>query len=432
MGIYTIKMPDVGEGVAEAEIVELCVPVGDVVREDEVFAAVMTDKATIEIPSSVSGTIIEYAGEVGDTVPVGSPLVRIEVQGEGNDNSSQTTDGERIDIAPAPEPEVITDVQTEEEVKPSTLENLETGKKSEAQSVGTLRAEGEKFLTSPAVRKRAKDAGIDLRLVPGSGPAGRITHDDLDMYFANDRKTISEPHGRMKNHDVSEVKVIGMRRKIAERMSEANTHIPHITIVEEIDVTSLEELRQKLNTEHGEDKPRLTILPFLMGAMVSAIKEQPDMNAHYDDEANLIRQFGATHIGIATQTPKGLMVPVVHHCEAMNIWQMAAELTRVAEAARNGSASREELSGSTISITSLGKLGAIATTPIINRPELAIIGVNRIAVRPAWNGSEFLPRQMMNLSCSFDHRIIDGWDAAVFVQRLKSLLETPAMIFVEG
>lgn len=292
------------------------------------------------------------------------------------------------------------------------------------------RKEGEKPLASPSVRLRAKNNGIDLRLVRATGPSGVISHDDLDDYYENGGAPLAT-RGKSANLTVNEEKVVGLRRKIAERMALAKSRIPHITIVEEIDVTALEDLRAQLNLERSKDKSKLTILPFLMGAMVKAVGEQPSLNAHFDDEADVVTRFGAIHIGIAAQTPNGLMVPVVRHCETLNLWQSADEVARLSEVAKSNTATREELSGSTITITSLGALGAIATTPIINHPEVAIVGVNRMAVRPMWNGNDFVPRKMMNLSSSFDHRVIDGWDAAVFVKRLKTLLETPAMIFVE-
>jgi 2-oxoisovalerate dehydrogenase E2 component (dihydrolipoyl transacylase) len=279
------------------------------------------------------------------------------------------------------------------------------------------------------VRLRAKEAGVDLRQVPGSGPAGRITHEDLDAFLARGRQPVVA--GLQRRTEVEEIKVVGLRRRIAEKMALANSRIPHITYVEEIDVTELENLRGKLNAEKRTDRPRLTILPFLMRAMVKAISEQPKLNAHFDDEAGVIRRHGGIHIGVAAQTDAGLMVPVVRHAEARDLWDCAAELTRLAEAAKAGTATREELTGSTITITSLGALGGLVSTPVINHPEVAIVGVNKIAVRPHWDGHAFEPRKMMNLSSSFDHRVIDGWDAAVFIQRLKALLETPSLIFLE-
>lgn len=296
---------------------------------------------------------------------------------------------------------------------------------------GAPRPAGEKPLASPAVRLRAKEAGIDLRQVPGTGPAGRITHDDLDAFGAHGPAAPAGP-ARAADTAIEETKIVGLRRRIAERMELAHARIVPITYVEEVDVTELEELRGKLNADRKADRPKLTLLPFLMRAMVTALREQPHINAHYDDEAGVLRRFGGVHVGIATQTDAGLMVPVVRHVEARDLWDCAAELTRLSEAARSGTATREELTGSTITITSLGALGGIVTTPVINHPEVAIVGVNRMAVRPLWDGREFRPRKVMNLSSSFDHRIVDGWDAAVFVQRLKALLETPALIFLEG
>ena len=421
MTLFTIKLPDVGEGVAEAELVEWNVAVGDPVREDDVLAAIMTDKATVEIPSSVAGTVAWIGPSVGDMLAVGADLVRIETDGDvpapGKEERSATRPDDSVE-APAVKPVEVAAPQV-------------AAKQKSAPPSKPARANGVKPLASPSVRSRAREAGIDLRRVKGTGKAGQVTHQDLDGFSDEDSHPMPA-NGKAANTSIKEIKVVGLRRKIAERMANAKKRIPHITIVEEVDVTALQKLRESLNAERVKDGEKLTILPFLMGGMVKALKEQPALNAHYDDENEVIREFGGVHIGIATQSKNGLMVPVVRHCETLTLWQAAAELARLAEAARQGTASREELSGSTITITSLGPLGAIATTPIINHPEVAIVGVNRIAVRPLWNGSEFVPRQMMNISCSFDHRVIDGWDAAVFVNRLKTLLETPAMIFVEG
>jgi 2-oxoisovalerate dehydrogenase E2 component (dihydrolipoyl transacylase) len=284
-------------------------------------------------------------------------------------------------------------------------------------------------VASPAVRLRAREAGIDLRQVPGTGPAGRITHEDLDAFAARDPRRPQSQTLQPKSA-VEDVKVIGLRRRIAEQMAVAHARIPHITYVEEIDVTALEELRETLNRRKRKEQPRLTLLPFLMRAMVSAIAKQPRLNALFDDEAGVIHQHAGVHIGVAAQTPAGLLVPVVRHVESLDLWDCAAEVSRLAEVARSGTATREELSGSTITITSLGAMGGVVSTPIINHPEVAIVGVNKIMMRPIWEGSGFIPRKMMNLSSSFDHRVIDGWDAATFVQHIKSLLETPALIFV--
>ncbi|KAB2767141.1 dihydrolipoamide acetyltransferase family protein [Ochrobactrum sp. WV_118_8] len=437
MAHFTIKLPDVGEGVAEAELVEWHVKVGDVVREDDLLAAVMTDKATVEIPSSRGGKVIAVNGEVGEKIAVGSELVRLEIEGgateeksEGNAEEPAPTAVETAKPQPAPTPETPVLLQTP--VPPKAAAPKREATSRAFSGAGPIRSEGERPLATPSVRLRARDAGVDLRRVRGTGPAGRITHEDLDVFFQQETGASPALSGYATDTSVNEIKVIGLRRKIAERMAEAKRHIPHITIVEEVDVTQLEELRSGLNNEKKEDRPRLTLLPFIIRTIVKAVKEQPGLNAHFDDEADIIRQFGGVHIGIATQTPNGLIVPVVRHAESMSVFAAASELSRVTDAARNGTAKREELTGSTITITSLGPLGAIATTPIINRPEVAIIGINKMAVRPMWDGVQFVPRKMMNLSCSFDHRVIDGWDAAVFVQKLKSLLETPAMIFVEG
>lgn len=420
MGLLSIKMPDIGEGIAEAELAEWHVAVGDIVREDQVLAAVMTDKATVEIPSPVSGKVVWLGGEVGDVIAVKAELIRLEIAGEGNVGNDTPPPAKAETPKPAPTP-------TPAPAAPKPVEKPAP----KAAPAAPMRREGDRPLATPSVRLRARDAGVDLRFVRGSGLAGRITHEDLDVWIASGG--VSGPVAAIPQRDssVTEVKVIGMRRKIAERMQLAKRNIPHITIVEEVDVTALEDLRARLNAE-GKDRPKLTVLPFLIKAMVRALREQPALNAHYDDQAGVVRQYGGAHIGIATQTPNGLMVPVVRHAEAMTLWDAAGELTRLAEAARAGTATRDELSGSTITITSLGPLGAIATTPIINHPEVAIVGVNRMAIRPHWDGTEFVPRKMMNLSCSFDHRVIDGWDAAVFVQRLKGLMEAPAMMFVEG
>jgi 2-oxoisovalerate dehydrogenase E2 component (dihydrolipoyl transacylase) len=441
MGEHLIKMPDVGEGIAEAELVEWHVKVGDLVREDAVLAAVMTDKATVEIPSPVDGEILWLGAEIGDVVAIGSPLIRLKVEGEDS-VSSEGSQNEKAAEPPDRTGEIeaqadgavkVSDAIVERQAKstpPQPVEQPPAPPVRMHRSPAT-RAEGNKPIASPAVRLRAREAGIDLRQVPGSGPAGRITHEDLDAFFTHGRQVAKAP-GLSQNTSVEHVKVIGLRRKIAEKMAIAKSRIPHITYVEEVDVTALEDLRSSLNANKRSDRPKLTLLPFLMRAMVRAIAEQPHLNAIYDDDANVVHQHGGVHIGIATQTGSGLMVPVVKHAEARDLWECAAELNRLAEAAKSGLATREELSGSTITITSLGAMGGIVTTPVINYPEVAIVGVNKMVVRPVWDGSTFIPRKMMNLSSSFDHRIIDGWDAAVFVQRIKALLETPAMIFVEA
>jgi 2-oxoisovalerate dehydrogenase E2 component (dihydrolipoyl transacylase) len=409
MAERVVKLPDVGEGVAEAELVEWKVAVGDLVREDAILAGVMTDKATVDIPSPVDGRVTWIAAEVGTRIAVGSPLVRIETAGEG--------------AAPEPPPAAVAAPSPRSPAPPPP-----PSPKAPV-VVAPPRAIGEKPLASPAVRQRAREAGVDLRQVPGGGPAGRIRHEDLDAFIAGHARPRTAPET---NTSVEEIRIVGLRRRIAERMALSHAKIAHITYVEEIDVTALEELRAALNKARRDSQTRLTLLPFLMRAMVKAIADQPNLNAHFDDEAGVLRRFGGVHVGLAAQTPGGLMVPVVRHAEARDLWSLAAEAERLAQAARDGSASREELTGSTITLTSLGAMGGIATTPIINYPEVAIVGVNKIVTRPMWDGAAFQPRKMMNLSSSFDHRVIDGWDAAVFVARIKALIETPAMLFVEG
>lgn len=433
MGIYTIRLPDVGEGVAEAELTKWHVKTGDIVREDDLIAEVMTDKASIEIPSHVTGKVLWLGGEIGQTLAIGGDLARIEIEGAGNtpaDSAAQPEARSEPAEPEPPEPEKPAQEKPEpDEPQPKAAPEPATPK-TPAPRPAARRKEGERPLAAPSVRRRAREAGVDLRRVMGSGPAGRITHDDLTVFLEHGP---AQDHGtRRPDPSVSEEKLIGLRKKIAERMALSKSRIPHITIVEEIDMTDLETLRAKLNAEHAETRGKLTILPFIMLAIAEAVAEQPQINAHFDDDAGIMRQFGGVHCGVATQTRGGLMVPVVRHVEAMTLWEAARELVRVSQSARDGSAGREDLRGSTITITSLGPLGGVATTPIINHPEVAIVGINKLATRPMWDGSDFIPRQMMNLSCGFDHRVIDGWDAAVFVQKLKTLLETPALLFVKG
>ncbi|MBB3525695.1 dihydrolipoamide acetyltransferase family protein [Rhizobium sp. BK456] len=411
MGEFIIKMPDVGEGVAEAELVEWHVKAGDPVREDMVIAAVMTDKATVEIPSPVSGTVIWLAGEIGDRIAVKAPLVRIETAGEADEAQPQARVAEttKVEIAkPAP------------------------AAPAPAAAPVPAAAPAEKPLAAPSVRLFAREGGVDLRQVQGTGPAGRILREDVEQFLSQGAAPATVKNGLARKTATEEIKLTGLRRRIAEKMVLSTSRIPHITYVEEVDMTALEELRATMNSERREAHPKLTVLPFLMRALVKAISEQPEVNATFDDDAGIITRHGAVHIGIATQTPAGLTVPVVRHAEARGIWDCAAEMNRLAGAARTGTATRDELSGSTITISSLGALGGIVSTPVINHPEVAIIGVNKIATRPVWDGTQFVPRKMMNLSSSFDHRIIDGWDAATFVQRVRTLLETPALIFIEG
>ncbi|MGR9507993.1 dihydrolipoamide acetyltransferase family protein [Rhizobium leguminosarum] len=415
MGEFIIKMPDVGEGVAEAEIVEWHVKTGDPVREDMVIAAVMTDKATVEIPSPVNGIVIWLAGEVGDRIAVKAPLVRIETAGD-------VGEAQPIGISQTP----IAETPRAKIARPAPAAPAPA-----AAPVPTA-APAEKPLAAPSVRLFARESGVDLRQVQGSGPAGRILREDIEQFLTPGTAPAAVKNGFAKKTATEEIKLTGLRRRIAEKMVLSASRIPHITYVEEVDMSALEELRTTMNGDRKPDHPKLTVLPFLMRALVKAISEQPDVNATFDDDAGIITRYGAVHIGIATQTPAGLTVPVVRHAEARGIWDCAAEISRLAEAARSGTATRDELSGSTITISSLGALGGIVSTPIINHPEVAIVGVNKIATRPVWDGTQFVPRKMMNLSSSFDHRIIDGWDAANFVQRIRTLLETPALIFIES
>jgi len=409
MGEFIIKMPDVGEGVAEAELVEWHVKTGDPVREDMVIAAVMTDKATVEIPSPVSGTVTWLAGEIGDRIAVKAPLVRIE-----------TASG-----AGEAEPETVPQPQPAEPVKAEAPKPV-------PKAPALAAPPAEKPLAAPSVRLFARESGVDLRQVQGTGPAGRILREDIEQFLNQGLTPAPARTGLAKKTTTEEIKLTGLRRRIAEKMVLSTSRIPHITYVEEVDMTALEELRATMNADRKAEHPKLTVLPFLMRALVKAISDQPDVNATFDDDAGIITRHSAVHIGIATQTPAGLTVPVVRHAEARGIFDCAVEMNRLAEAARSGTATRDELSGSTITISSLGALGGIVSTPVINHPEVAIIGVNKIATRPVWDGAQFVPRKMMNLSSSFDHRIIDGWDAATFVQRIRTLLETPALIFIEG
>jgi 2-oxoisovalerate dehydrogenase E2 component (dihydrolipoyl transacylase) len=436
-----IKLPDVGEGIAEAELVEWHVKVGDIIREDDLLAAVMTDKATVEIPAPVDGEVTWIGAEIGDTVAIGSALVKLKVAGEARAEDAPAedaapADGEASEHAPASAPVPVVppakpptaDEPPRAMTVPRPTKTL-SGASAPAPAL-PRRAPGERPLASPAVRLKAREAGLDLRQVSGTGPAGRILHEDLDAFLLRGPEVERKP-GLAEKTGISEIKVVGLRRKIAEKMALSKARIPHITIVEEVDVSALEDLRAVLNKKPTPERPKLTLLPFLMRAMAKALAEQPNLNALYDDEAGIVRQHAGIHLGIATQTPGGLMVPVVKHAEARDIFGCALELNRIAERARQGTATRDELTGSTITITSLGAMGGIATTPVINHPEVAIVGVNKMMVRPVWDGTTFMPRKMMNLSSSFDHRVVDGWDAAVFVQRLKELLENPAMLFID-
>jgi 2-oxoisovalerate dehydrogenase E2 component (dihydrolipoyl transacylase) len=407
---FRVKLPDVGEGVAEAELVEWNVEVGEEVTPDTVLADVMTDKATVEISSPVTGVVTFLIGEPGDVLAVGTEFVGIEIAG----NDVAATDVDEADANEADDAEVDNaspqpDASPPPEPAPAAARSFD----------------GKRPTAAPAVRARAASLGIDLTTVTGSGPEGRVLHQDLDRGGSRAPSRRTTPAG---SH---EEQVIGLRRRISERLTASWTEIPHITYVEAIDATELEVLRGELNRQGSDDAQRLTILPFLVRAIVIACREQPRLNAHFDAAAGTLSMHDAVHVGIATQTDDGLLVPVVHGADELDLRRTAAEIARVTTAARDGSATRDELGGSTITITSLGALGGLVTTPIINQPEVAIVGVNKLETRPVWRDGAFVPRQMFNLSSSFDHRIVDGWDAATFIQRIKALIEMPALLFLD-
>ncbi len=442
MAKFVFNLPDVGEGVAEAEIVAWHVAVGDVVEEDQPLADVMTDKATVEMESPVAGIVTKLAGEAGDVLAIGSMLIEIETEGEEGAESDVTTSGES-DVTTS---DGVKEVTESAGIKPLPFRGgVGVGLVSEEQALPTVPTpspspEGEGSLSSPAsfstvrataspaVRARATALGVDLNAVKSVG--GHVRHADLDAYLTyNTAQGFGSP-GVSKTRADEAIKVIGMRRRIAENMAASKRHIPHFTYVEEIDVTALEAMRGDLNDNRGA-KPKLTMLPLLIVAICKTIPQFPMINARYDDEAGIVTRHGAVHLGMATQTDAGLMVPVIRDAQNLNIWQLAMEITRLASAARDGSAQASELSGSTLTVTSLGPLGGIATTPVINRPEVAIIGPNKIVERPMFVGDAIEARKLMNLSISCDHRVVDGWDAASYVQAIKKYLETPVLLFAD-
>lgn len=474
MGQYVFKLPDVGEGTAEAEIVAWHVKIGDVVKEDDPLVDVMTDKATVEMTAPVSGKVVAIHGEPGDMAPVGGPIAVFETDGAdvGQAPSAQTTKptGEapaaqtapkpnggaetQADAAPAPKPRLKAPAGatwSEAELQaamqggapqaravPAAAMPAGAAPKPKTQSQAVARPEARAptvrehahAQASPAVRARAQRLGIDLAQIRGTGPEGRITHEDLDAVLVPSSgmragSALAERNG------IEPVKVIGLRRKIAEKMQDAKRRIPHFAYVEECDLTELEELRAHLNATKRNDQPKLTLLPFLMRALVLCLPDFPQINARFDDENGVVYRHENVDIGIATQTENGLIVPVVRHAEARDVWDCAIEVARLANAVRNNTAGKDELSGSTITITSLGALGGIVTTPVINHPEVAIIGVNKLVERPAVKNGAIVVRKMMNLSSSFDHRVVDGYDAAAFIQRVKGMLEHPAALFIE-
>ena len=388
---YVFKMPDLGEGTVEAEVVAWHVKVGDVIHEDQIMAEIMTDKAAVEVPAPVSGRVVSITGQAGDTIRVGAELIVFETES----------------VEPSPQP-------------------------SPARA-----GEGGRVMASPATRRRAREAGVDLRSVSGSGPSGRITRQDFEAALSGSDAPAAQaaapaPSGLVARTGVEEIKVIGVRRLIAQRMTEAKRNIPHFSYVEEIDVTELESLRCHLNANQPKGAPALTYLPFIAAALVRVIERFPQCNAHFDAERGVLVRYHGVHLGIATQTPDGLKVPVVRHAEARTLWDLSDEIRRVSDCARTGKVTSKDLTGSTITVTSLGKLGGIASTPIINAPEMAIIGVNRAVERPVVENGAIAIRRIMNLSSSFDHRFVDGYDAAAMIQAMKDLLEHPAAIFIPG
>jgi len=472
MGQYVFKLPDVGEGTAEAEIVAWHVRVGDIVKEDAPLVDVMTDKATVEMTSPVAGKIVSIHGEPGDMAPVGGAIAVFETEAEEEAPASAPPASGRQETAPAPpsrqdaggtkkangpapteapQPKprikapagaVWSEAATQAamqgaapQAKPVPAAATPVTKSSQAvarpapREAATAKEWGP-AQASPAVRARAQKLGIDLGQVRGSGPDGRITHEDLDAVLvpavgSRGANALAEKNG------IEPVKIIGLRRKIAEKMQDAKRRIPHFAYVEEADLTELEDLRAHLNATKRNDQPKLTLLPFLMRALVLSLPDFPQINARFDDEQGVVYRHENVDIGIATQTDNGLIVPVVRHAEARDVWDSAAEVSRLAVAVRANTATKEELSGSTITITSLGALGGIVTTPVINHPEVAIIGVNKLVERPVVKNGAIVIRKMMNLSSSFDHRVVDGYDAAAFIQRVKGLLEHPAALFIE-
>ncbi|MCY1671697.1 dihydrolipoamide acetyltransferase family protein [Novosphingobium sp. SL115] len=424
MGTYIFRLPDIGEGIAEAEIVAWHVQVGDLVEEDGRLADMMTDKATVEMESPVSGRVISVAGEVGDVVAIGSALVVIETEGEANADVEDAQSPAPVAVEVAAQPVPVPTLTPTPKPETARVEPVQESRAAVPQHA--------KVLASPAVRQRAKDLGIDLAEVRPS-EEGRIRHADLDQFLAYNVQGGYRSAGVERGDEI--IKVIGMRRRIAENMAASKRHIPHFSYVEECDVTALEAMREQFNANRG-DKPKLTMLPLLITVFCRTLPQFPMLNARYDDEAGVVTRYGAVHLGMAAQTPAGLMVPVIRNAQSLNLWQLAQEIARLAQAAREGTAKSEELSGSTLTVTSLGPLGGVATTPVINRPEVAIIGPNRIVERPMFvkdgmGGERIEKRKLMNISISCDHRVVDGWDAASFIQAVKKLIESPVLLLAD-
>lgn len=426
MGVFAFKLPDIGEGVVEGEVVEWMVAVGDSVKEDDPILSVMTDKATVEIPSPTDGVVKSIEGEPGSILAVGQVCIEFDIDGDGNAVAEPETKVEEevpAVVEETPEPVVEDEPEPAPEPAPAPAP-------APKPTPVVVAAPGARPLASPAVRQRARESGIDLASVAGSGPAGRITHSDLDSWKSAGSPVAAAGPSRSAKTGTTEIPVIGLRRKIAESMTASYSTIPHFSYFEEVDVTELESLRVHLNSTRAEGQPKLTYLPFIMQALVKALGENPVCNALYDDEKGVVTRHDAIHLGIATQTDRGLYVPVVKHVEAQDVWTSAGEMQRVSQAARDGTAGLDELTGSTFTITSLGRMGGLGATPIINKPEVGILGVHNAVDTPVVRDGQIVIRRMMRLSSSWDHRVVDGWDGAVLVQRLKSLLEHPATIFM--
>lgn len=449
MGLYAIRVPDIGEGIAEVELVAWHVQPGDTVAEDQPMADVMTDKATVEIPSPVAGRVLQCGGAIGQTLAVGAELVRLEVGGTGNLPTPgagaapvpvPTLSSAPTPPSPAPVPAASAPAPVPVPVPVAATPAFLVAETAASARSTAPRLPGAPVQAAPAVRQRARSLGVALQDVAPSGPDGRVLHADLDAYLAAQRAVPRQappppiapaaPHLAERDGEQA-VPVIGLRRKIAQKMQESKRRIPHFSYVEEVDVTELEALRGQLNAHFAATRGKLTLLPFLVRALVLALPQFPQLNARFDDEAGIVTRYAGVHLGVATQTDSGLMVPVLRHAEALGLWACAAGIARVAEGARSGKATRGELSGSTLTLTSLGPLGGIASTPVINAPEVAIVGVNRIVERPVLQGGQVVARRLMNLSSSFDHRVVDGLHAAQFIQAVRGLLQNPALLLVE-
>jgi 2-oxoisovalerate dehydrogenase E2 component (dihydrolipoyl transacylase) len=431
VSVHVIRVPDLGEGIAEVELVAWHVQPGEAIAEDQGLADVMTDKASVEIPSPVAGKVLQLGGEVGQMLAVGSELIRIELEGAAGATSAAPPSVTAPAAEAAPRPSPAPSPAPPAAAPRATPAAAPASAPTAAPRDGTTKAA--RPLASPATRARAWELGVDLKTVKATGTAGRITRSDVETQAARvGARPPQTTRAAAPTSDATEsIKIVGLRRRIAQKMQESKRRIPHFTYVEELDVTEIEALRAHLNAKWGDARPRLTLLPFLVRAVVLAVPDFPMVNARFDDEAGVLTRHTAVHVGIATQTPAGLVVPVLRDAQAHDLWSSAAEIARLADSARSGKAVRDELSGSTITITSLGKLGGIVSTPVINHPEVAIVGVNRVALRPAVRDGTIVARLLMNLSSSFDHRVVDGADAAAFIRRVRELFEHPATLFVE-